>query len=178
MFCGSSAGRRPAYREAARTVGRALARRGCRLVYGGARVGLMGALADAALEAGGEVLGVIPEHLLAKELGHPGVGELEVVADMHQRKARMAALADAFVALPGGIGTLEELFEVLTWAQLGLHGKPVGLLDVGGFYDGLRGFLQTVVAEGFLRPAAVADLVVRCDPEELLDELLGEGAAG
>lgn len=162
-----------AYRGAAEALGRDLGRRRWRLVYGGARVGLMGILADAALASGAEVFGVMPRQLLDRELGHDGLGELRVVGDMHERKAAMAELGDAFVALPGGLGTLDELFEVLTWASLGLHDKPIGLLDVEGFYGGLRAFLRTAAEEGFVVPGALERLVVASDPEELLDRLLG-----
>ena len=137
VFCGSSHGVRPAYAAAARTLGRLLVERGLGLVYGGGNVGLMGVMADAVLEAGGEVLGVIPHALMAREIGHPGVTEMHVVDSMHERKALMADRADAFIALPGGVGTFEELFEAITWTQLGLHAKPCGLLNVDGFYDDL-----------------------------------------
>src|SRR5512140_2299313 len=152
VFCGSSVGRNPRYVEAARRVGVALARRGIGLVYGGASVGLMGAVADAALEAGGEVVGVIPKALQLRELAHARLTTLHVVASMHERKAKMAELADGFVALPGGMGTLEEFAEILTWAQLGLHAKPSGLLDVGGYYAPLIQFFDRAVVEGFVRP--------------------------
>src|SRR5262245_12742237 len=138
VFCGSSAGNRPEYADAARHLGAALARRGLGLVYGGGHVGLMGVVADAVLRAGGEVIGVIPQALVERELAQAGLTRLEVVDTMHQRKARMADLADAFVALPGGFGTCDELFEILTWSQLGLHARPVGLLNVAGFFDPLR----------------------------------------
>jgi uncharacterized protein (TIGR00730 family) len=152
VFCGSNAGSRGAYAQTARDLATALARQGIGVVYGGGRVGLMGVVADAALAAGGEVVGVIPQALMARELGHPDVTELRVVGSMHERKATMAELADGFVALPGGLGTFEELFEVLTWAQLGLHRKPVVLLDVDGFYQPLFALLDAAVASGFLRP--------------------------
>ncbi len=151
VFCGSNAGRRPEYRDAAVTLGRLLAREGIGVVYGGASVGLMGALADAALAAGGEVIGVLPRALMDREVGHSGLSDLRVVGSMHARKALMAELSDAFIALPGGAGTLEEIFEVWTWAQLGDHQKPCGLLNVAGFYDGLAGFLDHAAAEGFMR---------------------------
>jgi uncharacterized protein (TIGR00730 family) len=168
VFCGSSAGRDPAYRRLAETLGGALAGRGIGLVYGGGRVGLMGALADAALEAGGEVIGVIPQALLDREIGHAGLTELRVVGSMHERKALMAELADGFVALAGGIGTLEELFEVWTWAQLGLHAKPCGVLDAGGFYALLLGFLDHLVDTGFVWPAHRAMLISAATPDALL----------
>jgi uncharacterized protein (TIGR00730 family) len=169
VFCGSSPGRKPAYLEAARAMGRALARRGIGLVYGGGHVGLMGAVADAALAAGGEVVGVIPRGLQLRELAHEGLTTLHVVGSMHERKARMAELAEGFVALPGGMGTLEELAEILTWAQLGLHARPCGLLDVAGYYDPLVAFLDRAVAEGFVRPDHRRLLVVAQDPDALLD---------
>lgn len=152
VFCGSNGGADPAYLDAAARTGRALAERGLRLVYGGGKVGMMGAVADAALAAGGEVVGVIPRQIFDLEIGHEGVSDLRVVGSMHERKALMAELADAFVALPGGIGTFEELFEVLTWAQLGLHRKPLGLLDVAGYYGPLEAMLDHAVDQRFLRP--------------------------
>src|ERR1051325_8659898 len=151
VFTGSSSGARAAYAEAARELGTLLARRGIGLVYGGARVGLMGAVADAVLAAGGEAIGVIPQALVAKEVAHTGLTALHVVESMHARKAMMSDLSDGFIALPGGWGTLEELFEVLTWAQLGLHRKPTGLLNVDGYFDGLLAFLTHTVAEAFVR---------------------------
>ncbi len=151
VFCGSNPGRLPAYREAAAALGRTLAERGVGVVYGGASVGLMGVVADAALAAGGEVIGVIPRALMDRELGHAGLTELRVVGSMHARKAMMAELSDGFVALPGGAGTLEEIFEIWTWAQLGDHDKPCGLLNVAGFYDRLIGFLDHAASEGFMR---------------------------
>jgi uncharacterized protein (TIGR00730 family) len=168
VFCGSSPGTRPAYLEAARTVGSTLARRGIGLVYGGGSVGLMGAVADAALAAGGEVTGVIPRALQLRELAHAGLTRLHVVTSMHERKARMADLADAFLALPGGMGTLEELSEILTWAQLGLHAKPCGLLDVRGYYRPLVAFFDHAVADGFLRPEHRRMVMVGDDVEALL----------
>ncbi len=168
VFCGSSPGRDPRYRRLAERLGQFLARRGVGVVYGGGRVGLMGALADATLAAGGEVVGVIPQALLDREIGHRGLTNLRVVGSMHERKALMAELADGFVALPGGIGTLEELFEAWTWAQLGLHAKPCGVLDEDGFYAPLVGFLDRLVETGFVRPAHRAMLVSAASPEELL----------
>ncbi|MGD9904606.1 MAG: TIGR00730 family Rossman fold protein [Vicinamibacterales bacterium] len=173
VFCGSSHGARPAYAEAARALGRLLAERGLGLVYGGGNVGLMGVVADAVLAAGGEVIGVIPHGLMAREIGHRGVTTLHVVDSMHERKAQMAALADAFVALPGGIGTFEELFEAITWTQLGLHAKPCGLLNVAGFYDDLLRFLDGAWAEGFIKPETRAILSASADPVALLDRLAG-----
>ncbi len=151
VFCGASAGLDPAYTQAAKTLGQTLAENGVRLVYGGGAVGLMGVVADAAMAAGGEVIGVIPQSLKDAEVGHSGLTRLEVVDGMHARKARMAELSDAFIALPGGLGTLEELFEVWTWGQLGYHQKPLGLLDVNRFYSKLSHFLDHLVEEGFVR---------------------------
>lgn len=173
VFCGSSDGADSAYRAVARDMGQALADRGIELVYGGGNVGLMGAVADAALEAGGRVTGVIPDGLLAKERGHQGITELEIVGSMHERKARMAALADGFVALPGGMGTLEELAEALTWSQLGIHAKPCGLVNVAGYFDPLVGFLDHAVDQGFVRPENRSMLVVAESPGELLDAFAG-----
>jgi uncharacterized protein (TIGR00730 family) len=169
VFCGSSMGTRPAYRDAAAALGRMLAERGLGLVYGGGNVGLMGIMADAALQAGGEVIGVIPEALTKFEVGHLDLTKLHVVGSMHERKALMAELADAFIALPGGIGTMEELFEVWTWGQLGMHPKPLGFLDVAGYYDHLHTFLDHMVAEGFLRDRHRAMVAVEEDPATLLD---------
>jgi uncharacterized protein (TIGR00730 family) len=170
VFCGSSAGRNPRYLEAAKRVGVTLARRGIGLVFGGGSIGLMGAVADAALEAGGEVVGVIPKALQLRELAHARLTTLHVVASMHERKAKMADLADAFVALPGGMGTLEELSEILTWAQLGLHARPCGLLDVEGYYRPLIAFFDHAAAEGFLRPEHRRLVLVADDAEALLDQ--------
>jgi uncharacterized protein (TIGR00730 family) len=161
------------YREAALEVGRELARRGIGLVYGGASVGLMGALADAALEAGGEVIGVIPRALVEKEISHRGLSELCVVESMHERKALMAERADAFLALPGGFGTLEEIFEALAWRQLRIHRKPCGLLNVAGYYDGLLAMLDHAVAEGFLRSENRGLIVSDSEPGRLIELLLG-----
>lgn len=171
VFCGSSPGRLPAYAEAAAGLGRLLAERGIGLVYGGATVGTMGVLADAALAAGGEAHGVIPTQLFEREVAHQGLTTLYEVADMHQRKAKMAELSDGFIALPGGAGTLEELFEVWTWSQLGLHSKPIGLLDVEGYFGRLTPFLDHLVAEEFLRPQSRAALHVDADPDALLDKM-------
>ena len=168
VFCGSNSGTRLVYPEAAQLLGRELVRRNLRLVYGGGNVGLMGILADAVLSAGGEVVGVIPQALLAKEVGHSGLTELHVVGSMHARKALMAELSDAFVALPGGFGTLEEFCEVLTWAQLGLHRKPCGLLNIGGYYDSLLTFFQQAVTEGFLRAQHGELVLVGRTPDEVL----------
>ncbi|WP_416422172.1 TIGR00730 family Rossman fold protein [Pseudomonas sp. App30] len=171
VFCGASSGNNPVYREAAITLGRALAARKLTLVYGGGAVGLMGIVADAVLEAGGEVIGIIPHSLNDLEIGHKGLTRLEVVDGMHARKARMAELADAFIALPGGLGTLEELFEVWTWGQLGYHGKPLGLLEVNGFYSKLTGFLDHLVEENFVREQHRAMLQVNDSANDLLDAL-------
>ena len=169
VFCGSSPGAHPAYEAAARDLGASLARAGERVVYGGASVGLMGALADAALAAGGEVVGVIPQSLVDREIAHRGLSVLHVVGTLHERKARMAELSDAFVALPGGAGTLEELFEVYTWGQLGLHSKPVALVNVRGYWDGLLAFLDHALAEGFIRPEHRTRMAVADGPEAVLD---------
>ena len=171
VFCGSTSGNKPAYAEAARALARAMAGRGLGLVYGGGNVGLMGIVADAMLAAGGEVIGVIPRTLMAREIGHTGVTTLHVVESMHERKALMADLADAFIALPGGIGTFEEWFEAVTWTQLGLHRKPCGLLNTHGFYDGLIGFMEHAWAEGFIKPETRAVVRYDADPLTLLDAL-------
>ena len=169
VFAGSSVGRRDAYAAAARDLATVAVARGYGVVYGGGRVGLMGILADAALAAGGEVIGVIPSALATKELAHRGLTRLEVVASMHERKALMAELASAFVALPGGVGTLEELFEVVTWGQLGLHRKPCGVLDVEGYWSDLGRMLDRAVEESFLRLEHRRMLMVETDPASLLD---------
>jgi uncharacterized protein (TIGR00730 family) len=169
VFCGSSPGANPVYLEAAREVGRTLARRGIGVVYGGGSVGLMGAVADAALGEGGEVIGVIPRALQLRELAHARLTNLLVVGSMHERKAKMADLSDGFLALPGGMGTLEELAEILTWAQLGLHSRPCGLLDVEGYYEPLVAFFDRAVTEGFIRPDHRRLLVVGGQPGDLLD---------
>jgi uncharacterized protein (TIGR00730 family) len=168
VFCGSSSGSRPEYAEAARRFGTALAGRGLGLVYGGGHVGLMGVLADAVLAAGGAAVGVIPKALVDRELAHGRLTELLVVDTMHQRKALMADRADAFAALPGGFGTADEFFEILTWAQLGLHAKPVGLLNVAGFFGPLLGWVDAAVRDGFLRPEHRDLLAVADEPEALL----------
>ena len=171
VFCGSSPGARPAYTTAAAAMGRALAARGLGLVYGGGNVGLMGVLADAAVAAGGEVHGVIPEPLRGRELAHAGLTTLEVTAGMHPRKARMVELSDAFVAMPGGFGTFDELFEVMTWAQLGIHAGPIGVLDVEGYFEPFTALCARAIGEGFVRPE-FAGLVVRAaEPDVLLDRL-------
>jgi uncharacterized protein (TIGR00730 family) len=168
VFCGSNTGARTAYAEAAQAVGRAIATRGLDLVYGGAGLGLMGALADAALAAGGRVVGIIPGALVEREIAHPGLSELHQVNSMHERKAMMADRADAFLALPGGAGTMEEVFEVWTWAQLGHHRKPVGFLNVEGFFNALLAFLDHQVAERFIRSEHREMLIVDREPESLL----------
>lgn len=171
IFCGSSPGNSPDYLQLARTAGRLIAERGLTLVYGGGKVGLMGAVADSALLAGGRVVGVIPQMLLDREVGHPGLSELHVVDTMSERKLMMGELSDAFLTLPGGIGTLDELFEAWTWTQLGLHDKPSGLLNHGGYYDPLIQFLDRSVTEGFLRPRFRAALLVDAEVEPLLNQL-------
>lgn len=169
VYCGSNPGIRPAYAEGARRLGAELGARGLGLVYGGGKVGLMGVLADAALAAGAEVVGVIPRAMVDRELAHAGLTELRIVASMHERKALMAELADAFVALPGGLGTLDELFEVWTWAQLGLHARPIALLDVEGFFQPLVAHLDRAVTEGFVRPQHRALVIVEREAAPLLD---------
>jgi uncharacterized protein (TIGR00730 family) len=171
VYCGSNLGNDPAYAAAAGSLGRTLAKRGIRLVYGGGQVGLMGVVADAALENGGEVLGVITEALVAKEVSHRGLARLQVVGTMHERKAAMADAADAFVMLPGGFGTFDEFFEVLTWTQLGIHAKPCGVLDAAGFFGPLRALVDGAVAAGFVHPAHRDMIVVDDDPARLLDRL-------
>jgi uncharacterized protein (TIGR00730 family) len=174
VYCGSRPGERPEYAEAARQVGRSIGERGWQLVYGGGRAGLMGIVADAALAAGAPVIGVIPQSLMDREVGHPTLSELHVVETMHQRKLMMAERSDAFVALPGGIGTFEEIFEVWSWRQLGYHDKPLGLLNSAGYYDALLAFMAQTVTLGFVAPPQHALLQVASDPNVLLD---GIGAA-
>lgn len=181
VYCGSRSGADPAYAAAARAVGREIGARGWRLVYGGGRAGLMGAVADAALAAGATVIGVIPQALMAREHGHRGLDELIVVDTMHERKRLMAEHSNAFVALPGGIGTLEELFEAWTWLQLGYHAKPVGVLNAAGYYDALLGFLAQAVAQGFMTQGQRNLLRVEAEPGALLDRLASlarQAAAG
>ncbi len=173
LFCGSSAGVTPAYASAARDLGRLLAEGGLGLVYGGGRVGLMGEAADACLAAGGEVIGVIPEAICELEVEHRGVNELHVVPSMHERKQKMHDLSDAFVTLPGGHGTFDELFETITWLQLGYHRKPVGLLNVAGYYDPLLAMLDKALEQGFLTPHVRELLLVESELEVLLDRLRG-----
>jgi uncharacterized protein (TIGR00730 family) len=173
VFCGSSPGARPEYAAAADELGRLLAQRGLGLVYGGARVGLMGAVADGALARSGEVIGVIPGQLVEHEIAHTGLTELREVTTMHERKALMAELSDAVIALPGGTGTLDELFELFTWSQLGLHRKPIGLLDVAGYWQPLLALLDHMVTERLLRAEHRDTLLVSTDPADLLDALAG-----
>jgi uncharacterized protein (TIGR00730 family) len=171
VFCAANAGARPVYAERATGFGRLLAESGRRIVYGGGRTGLMGALAEGALTAGGEVVGIMPRHLVEREVAHTGLTELHVVDSMHDRKALLAELSDGFVALPGGLGTLEELFETWTWGQLGLHRKPYGLLDVEGFFRPLLEFLDHTVREGFIRPQYRSLLLVGTEPAALIERM-------
>ena len=177
VYCGSRHGTRPAYTVAARALGTAIGSRGWQLVYGGGKVGLMGEVADATLAAGGRVVGVIPESLQRLEVGHIGLHELHVVPTMHVRKQMMAERADAFIALPGGIGTLEELYEVWTWRQLSYHDKPIGLLNTEGYYDDLLRFMRTTVSEGFLSPSQHDNLVVGIEAEPLLTQIVSMARA-
>jgi hypothetical protein len=169
VFCGSNLGTRPAYKLAAQALGQALVKRGLGLVYGGGNVGLMGTIADAVLAAGGKAIGVIPQALVEKELAHKGLTQLHIVSSMHERKAMMADLSDGFIALPGGFGTFEEFFEVLTWAQLGFHQKPCGLLNIEGYYDRLIALADHATAEQFVRPAHRSLILEAQDPDRLLD---------
>ncbi|MCB5174446.1 MULTISPECIES: LOG family protein [Microvirga] len=171
VFCGSSAGHDSSYLDAAKALGAAFAEQKIDLVYGGASVGLMGAVADAVLAGGGNVIGVMPQALVDKEIAHKGLKDLRIVGSMHERKALMAELSDGFVALPGGLGTFEELFEVWTWAQLGYHRKPCSLLNVSGFYDKLAGFLDDVVDRGFVKPIHRAMLIVEREPDALIEAI-------
>lgn len=171
VYCGSSSGSDPAHRAAAHALGAFLARSGIGLVYGGGNVGLMGAVADGALSEKGEVIGVIPQSLMEKELGHDGVLQLHVVRSMHERKQMMVDLSDGFIALPGGFGTLDELFETLTWLQLSFHDKPVGLLNVGGFFDGLIDFISHMSRSGFVKPEHAACVLVESDHAQLLSRM-------
>jgi hypothetical protein len=176
VFCGSGSGKRASYAQAAASLGRYLAGSGIAIVYGGGKVGLMGVVADAALEAGGEVIGVMPRALVEKEIAHTRLSELRVVASMHERKALMAELADAFIALPGGFGTLDEFCEILTWGQLGLHRKPCGILNVDGYYDRLLSLFDHAVTEGFLKPANRQIVLSDTVPESLVERLLAHHA--
>jgi len=169
VYCGSSPGKNPAFALAAAGLAKTMCERGIGLVYGGAAVGVMGALANAVLEAGGEAIGVIPRSLAIKEVAHHNLTELHVVSSMHDRKAMMAELSDGFIALPGGWGTLEEIFEILTWAQLGFHEKPCGLLNIEGYYDGLIGFLDNAIEQQFVREVCRPMLMTASDPADLLD---------
>jgi uncharacterized protein (TIGR00730 family) len=171
VFCGSSRGLNPAFAAAAAELGTLLARRGIGVVYGGGNVGLMGVLADSVIAAGGEVIGVIPHGLVARELAYTNATKLHIVNSMHERKAMMASLADAFIALPGGFGTLEEFCEAVTWTQLGVHAKPCGLLNVAGFYDGLLAFLAHALEQEFLRPTHFEIVVSHAEPAKLVERL-------
>jgi uncharacterized protein (TIGR00730 family) len=171
VFCGTNPGSRPAYGTAARELGRVLAEEGIELVYGGASVGIMGELADSVQEHGGHVTGIIPQQLVQKEAAHTGIPNLIVVASMHQRKSQMADMSDGFIALPGGIGTLEGFFEVLTWGQLGIHSKPSGILNIEGYFDGLTGFLDHAVREGFLTDVHRHAIIVETNPSRLLERM-------
>ena len=177
VFCGSQPGARPAYLQAARELGTQLARRDCSVVYGGGHVGMMGALADGALAAGGRVIGVIPEHLMRPEVAHQGLTELLVVDSMHTRKRIMASRSDAFVVLPGGYGTFEEMFEMVTWRQLQLHAKPLGLVNVEGYFDHLLAFLQHAAGQQFIRPQHRGLLTVEASVPALLERLARQAAA-
>lgn len=170
VYCGSSPGKNPAFSLAASSLARVMCERGIGLVYGGAAVGVMGVLANAVLESGGQAIGVIPRSLAVKEVAHHNLTELHVVASMHERKAMMAELADGFIALPGGWGTLEEIFEILTWAQLGFHEKPCGLLNIEGYYDGLIGFLENAIEQQFVKEACRPMLMQAHEPVALLDQ--------
>lgn len=171
VFCGSSVGSRPSYTAAAKTLGELMARRGIGLVFGGGCIGLMGTIADSVLAHGGEAIGVIPDGLMRREIGHRGVTQLHVVESMHQRKALMADLSDAFIALPGGYGTLEEFAEIVTWSQLGIQQKPCALLNVEGYWDGLLAFLDHAVSEDFVRPENRDLILVASTPEEILEKI-------
>jgi uncharacterized protein (TIGR00730 family) len=171
VYCGASLGADPVYADAARDLARALVEHNIGLVYGGGKVGLMGVIAVEVLRLGGDATGVIPKHLVEREVGHAGLTRLFVVKDMHERKAMMSDLAEGFIAMPGGMGTLEELFEMVTWAQLGIHAKPIGLLNVDGFYDGLASFIDHLVGTGFVRPAHAELLVRDADPDTLIRRL-------
>jgi uncharacterized protein (TIGR00730 family) len=178
VFCGSSAGTRPAYRRAADAVGRLIGRSRVELVYGGGRVGLMGVVADAALAEGGRVVGVIPQALADKEVAHAGLSKLHIVGSMHERKFLMADLSDAFVALPGGFGTWEEYFEVLTWSQLGIQRKACGLLNVDGYYDSLLAMVERATSDGFIREGHRGLMMSDSDPERLIERLAGSADSG
>jgi uncharacterized protein (TIGR00730 family) len=178
VYCGAAMGADPVYATAARALAQTLVAHNTALVYGGGNVGLMGVIADEVLRLGGDVTGVIPQALMAREVGHTGLTRLFVVKDMHERKAMMAQLSDGFIAMPGGLGTLEELFEMLTWAQLDIHAKPIGLLNINGFYDGLIGFVAHQRAQGFVRPGHAALMMAEADPDALLQRLRGQATPG
>ena len=173
VYCGANPGASPVYAQAARSLAGAMVSRNLALVFGGGHVGLMGIIADEVLRLGGEVSGVIPQQLVDRELAHPGLTRLFVVKDMHERKAMMAQLSDGFIAMPGGMGTLEELFEMLTWSQLGIHTKPIGVLNVNGFYDQLVGFMGHALGEAFIKPEHAGLMMVDADPEALVKRLMG-----
>ncbi len=172
IFCGSYQGTQPMYMTAAHAMGMGLAQRGLGLVYGGGRVGLMSAVADGTLAGGGKAVGVIPQSLVDRELAHPNLSEIHVVTSMHTRKAMMAEISDAFIAMPGGFGTLDELFEIITWAQLGFHHKPIALLNIGGYFDPLLTFIDHMATEGFIKPKDREAVLVKNEVDELLDTLL------
>ncbi len=172
IFCGSYSGAQPLYMRAAHDIGASLAKRNIGLIYGGGRVGLMGAIADGTLAGGGQVTGIIPQSLVDRELAHTGLSALHVVTSMHERKAMMAQLADAFIALPGGYGTMDELFEIITWAQLGFHHKPIAMLNLGGYFDPLLTFIEHMSTEGFIKPEHRSVVLVKSDVDELLDGLI------
>ncbi|MEM7623964.1 MAG: TIGR00730 family Rossman fold protein [Planctomycetota bacterium] len=176
VFCGATAGTRPEYAELARTTGRLIAERGMTLIYGGGHLGMMGEIADAALEAGGEVIGVIPSFLIQREIGHKGINDLIVVDSMHERKAVISERCDAIMALPGGVGTLDELFEAITWNQLGLQRKPIGVLSASGYFEPLRHMLDTAECEGFVQTTTRDQVRFADEPEALIDALVAEAA--
>jgi uncharacterized protein (TIGR00730 family) len=177
VYCGSRFGDDPAFRALAATIGREIGQRGWQLVYGGGNVGLMGVVADAALAAGGRVVGIIPQALVEREVGHQGLSEQHVVQTMHERKRMMAERSQAFLALPGGIGTMDELFEIWTWRQLGYHDQPIGLLDCGGYYEALIAFMQRMVERGFLSAGQLEAIEIGSDPVAMLDRLFAQAAA-
>lgn len=172
VYCGSSSGKNPAYLDKAGQLGEVLASQGLALVYGGSKIGLMGKLADSVLAKGGRAVGVLPEALKTKEVAHPGLQELHIVKNMHERKAKMAALSDAFIALPGGFGTMDEVMEMITWNQLGFQSKPIGFLNVEGYYDKLFDFLGSLTSQGFVKPGLVEALALEREPKKLIDRLM------
>lgn len=174
VYCGSSSGNKPGYLEKAKQLGKALAEQGLSLVYGGSRMGLMGQVAGSALTHGGKVIGVLPESLKTREVAHSGLSELHIVKGMHARKAKMSELSDAFIALPGGFGTMDETMEMITWNQLGFQAKPIGFLNVDGFYDGLFDFLASVEKEGFVKPGLVDALILEAEPQKLVERLCND----